>query len=108
MKSTNPACAKHFPGGWYITTSGDVLMAVPPHMGVDADHACPDCRGWLTYPDNFSHWRFGSSKPNVVLAVPSTRDRYLKSYGYYRRLHRSKAKRPVKVMRRRIQKGKVQ
>lgn len=55
---TNSDCSQHFAGGWYYTKDGLLRMAVPPHMGVDAEQACPKCRGWLTYPKNFSHWRW--------------------------------------------------
>lgn len=49
-------CESHFSGGWYIDTNGNRWMAVPPHMGVDAEKACSKCRGWLSYPEKFSHW----------------------------------------------------
>lgn len=50
-------CESHFLGGWYYTTDNQLKMAVPPHEEVDKDNFCPKCRGWLSYPKNFSHWR---------------------------------------------------
>lgn len=54
-RKINP-CDNHFKGGWYITKDHKRMMAVPPHMAVDRDKACPVCRGWLKFPENFLAW----------------------------------------------------